>query len=155
MQLFGTGAETRLAETEQMAEQYATNFPPTTAQIYISLLTIGTLLMCCRYVAEELAAKQAEVDAANAFARGTDAEKGAALTLQAAANAKLRTQLKDLNTELEGVRAELKNVIAEAAAFVEQSEAEVKSLCMQPAVPCCMHKACPASPLLAFLHLYK
>lgn len=94
------------------------------------------------------------MDAANAFARGTDAEKGAALTLQAAANAKLRTQLKELNTELEGVRAELKNVIAEAAAFVEQSEAEVKSLCMQPAVPCCMHKTCLASPLLAFLHLY-
>lgn len=89
--------ESRLAETEHLAEQY---------------------------VAEELAAKQVEVDAANAFARGTDAEKGAALALQAAANTKLRAQVKELKVELDGLQMELKAVVAEAAAFVEQSEAD-------------------------------
>eukprot|EP01043_Picozoa_sp_COSAG02_P017735 COSAG02_NODE_811_length_16911_cov_343.583095_6_plen_723_part_00 len=92
-----SGTEARLAETEHLAEQYVT---------------------------EELAAKQAEVDAANAFARGTDAEKGAALALQAAANTRLRAQVKELKVELEGVQTELKSVVAEAAAFVEQSEVE-------------------------------
>ena len=77
-----------------------------------------------RYVADELAAKQAEVDAANAFARGTDAEKGAALAAQAVANTKLRAQVNELQVELEAVQKELKTVVAEAAAYVEQSEAE-------------------------------
>ena len=85
-------------------------------------------------MAEELAAKQAEVDAATDFARGTDAEKGAALALQATANTKLRAQVKQLKAELEEVQAELKTVVSEAAEFVEQSEVEVSTLLW---IACC------------------
>ena len=74
------------------------------------------------------------MDAATDFARGTDAEKGAALALQATANTELRAQVKQLKAELEEVQAELKTVVSEAAEFVEQSEVEVSTLLW---IACC------------------
>ena len=80
--------------------------------------------MAAQYVQDELAAKQAEIDAANAFAQGSDAEKGAALQAQAQANATLRAEVSALKAALETSKGETRTVVAEAAAYVDQAEAE-------------------------------
>ena len=78
----------------------------------------ATESMAAQYVQDELAAKDAEIDAANAFAQGSDAEKGAALQAQAQANTNLRAEVAALKAGLETSKGETRTVVAEAAAYV-------------------------------------